>query len=380
MQEVTKNKRDSILKVPTKISYGGGLGRSVAFSQLISTWANSCSKNRITTTLPIENHNALEEFTSRLHGLTATYYADQITAKDGTTDLRKRLLSAAVPRIEAMAKRKFSEVARGPMTEFVFVNRARHQFHSVVYLQNPAQADLMDPQRHGNLIVSPREMNALILNALRAQNLLKTDLVHLENLITKNDSPLGHLLHETFRNTAEHAYLDIHGKVPQRGIRCILIAARKSELGELDPQALLSTDHPHVEEYFEQLRNRSYLGTRKKVHILELSIFDTGPGFISTISNYKHPDSNADDSYYVTQCFLDNVSSKSGKNSGLGLGRVLSRVSELDGFIRVRTSTTEAFFSSQTKKSNCQLVPHVVGNLPKATGTVITIALPLRLS
>ena len=116
---------------------------------------------------PADGRDDLDEFVSRLHGLSAAYYADQITAEDGKTNLRKLLLRAATPRIRAMADRKFASTARGLLTELVFVHRAQRQFHSAVYWREPTQADLMDPQRHGELVVPPREMNALVVNVLQ---------------------------------------------------------------------------------------------------------------------------------------------------------------------------------------------------------------------
>ena len=363
------------LKIPRSISHAGALGRSVSFAQLIATWASTSSERRILTSLPADGRDDLDEFVSRLHGLSAAYYADRITAEDGKTNLRQLLLEAATPRIRAMGDRKFTEVARGPLTELVFVHRAQRQFHSAAYWHEPTQADLMDPQRHGELIVPPREMNALMVNVLQEQVRPK-DFSRIEPLLDRHDLPLGQLLHETFRNTAEHAYLDLDGRIPPRGLRCILIAARHTRPEELYPSALVSAEHPHTDQYFELLRDRANPKGRHLVYILEISVLDTGPGFIATIA--PHLDANAKDSDHVAQCFLDHVSSKRGPNSGLGLGRVLSHVRELDGFLRVRTSTTEAFFSSLSDTCGSQPAPHVVGNLVNATGTALTIAVPLE--
>lgn len=364
------------LEIPRSISHAGALGRSVSFAQLIATWASTSSERRILTSLPADGRDDLDRFVSRIHGLSAAYYADRITAEDGKTNLRQLLLEAATPRIRAMGDRKFADAARGPLTEFVFVHRAHRQFHSVAYRHEPTTADLMDPQRHGELIVTPREMNALVVNVLREQVRSK-DFRRIAPLLDRRDFPLGHLLHETFRNTAEHAYLDLDGRIPLKGLRCILIAARQTQPDELYPSALVSAEHPHTDQYFELLRDRASRGRRHLVHILEISVLDTGPGLIATIAS--HLDANAGDSDRVAQCFRDHVSSKRGPNSGLGLGRVLSHVSALDGFLRVRTSTTEAFFSSLSDTRGSQPAPHVVGNLVKATGTALTIAVPLEL-
>ena len=365
------------LELPPSIKYAGALGRSVAFAQFVATWAATGATLRIETKLSNSLSDDYERFVSRLHGFTAAYYAEKIMADDGKTNLRSELLKAAKPRISAMSERRFAAAAKGPMTEFVFVNHARNQFHSAVYRRAPTMADLMDPQRHGELIVSPREMNALVRNALCARHLARSDFKRLTPLLDRQELPLGRLLHETFRNTAEHAYLDMYGRIPTKGLRCILIGARSTQADALKPRALVSADHPHLDRYFQDLRDRAGQGRRSLVHILEISVFDTGPGFAATIGSAV--DGNVSDAERVAKCFRDHVSSKPGSNSGLGLGRVLSCVDSLGGFLRIRTSTTEAFFSSRFQPSESPPIPNVAKDLPNATGTVLTIAVPLAL-
>lgn len=382
-QHMEAARRDNVQLQLTQsiISHAGALGRSISFAQLIATWADACTEReqqrRIRTTLPAKDADKAQDFVSRLHGLTATYYADRITAKDGRTDLKQELLKAAKPRIEAMSNQDFSKTARGGrLTEFVFVHRARHQFHSVAYRRRPATAEIMDPQCHGELIVSPREMNALVGSVLEAQKLVRMDLKRIEPLFNERELPLGALLHETFRNTAEHAYLDLRGAIPSKGLRCILITVQQAEPDELYPESLVSVEHPNLADYFARLRDRAGRVDRKKVHVLEISVLDTGPGFSETIA---HQVDATNDSERVEVCFRDTVTSKPGPNSGLGLGRVLRHIKNLDGFVRVRTSTTEAFFPAHSQSSDEQLIPHVAGDLPKAVGTALTIAIPLEM-
>ena len=190
---VAQKQKDATLQV-SRISHGGYLGRSIAFAQLISTWANTSINPHIQTTLPIDSQEAHESFVSRIHGLAAAYYAHEITANDDRTNLRRELLHAVKPRIDAMVRRKFADVAKGQLTELVFVHHAHRQFHSATYWQRPTVADLMDPQRHGSLIVPSREMNALIYNALEAQNLSQSDFRLLAPLLKTRELPLGNYI------------------------------------------------------------------------------------------------------------------------------------------------------------------------------------------
>ena len=374
MQAVQRD--ELVLRLPRRLSHAGALGRSVAFAQLIATWAKACSGRRIHTSLAVDDSDDIIRFGSRLHGLAAAYYANCITGVDGKTNLRGAILEAAAPRIDAMSNRLYERAAKGPLTELIFVHNATRQFHSAVYRRQPTPADLMDPERHGKLIVPPREMSALLVNALRAQRLPRRDFERIAPLFSMGSFPLGTLLHETFRNTAEHAYLDEDGRTPRRGLRSILIAARNANPHELGSRSLVSADHPELDAYFAGLRDRATLGGRRLVHMLELSVLDTGPGFTATIGD--HAGANAREVDRVAQCFVDHVSSKRGPNSGLGLGRVLFHLRALGGFMRIRTSSTEAFFSPLLHVSGRSPIPHVAGDLPQATGTALTMAVPLE--
>ncbi len=365
--------RETVLRLPNTISAAAGLGRSVSLTQLIATWAESSPSPQAFTYLPPNNQVAHEDFVSRLHGLAAAYYAQQVYAIDQTTDIRRPLLHAAVPRIHAMSTRQFERAGKGTRAELLFVHGARRQFHSAVYRHPPTFAERMDPQLHGKSIVSARQMNALLHNVLQALNLPGKDFDRIAPLLEPRTAPLGRLLHETFRNTAEHAYLDTEGRLPSRGFRCILIATRHAHPRELDPEALVSSSHPGLDRYFDRLRRRVTGLGRKLVFMLELSVLDTGPGFAATM----HQPRNTDDVGRVAECFVDYASSKPGPNSGLGLGRVLRQVQALDGFVRFRTSTAEAVYSGIPVRRITPPVPHVVGDLPPAVGTVLTIAIPL---
>ena len=363
------------LRIPNRMSADASMGRSVSLTQLIATWAASSPSRHITTYLRADDNVAHEKFVSRLHGLAVAYYANRITADDRIADIRQPLLQAAVPRIRAMSTRQFQMAGKGTRAELLFVHGARRQFHSAVYTRPPTFAEQMDPQLHGELIVSGRQMNALLRNILRALNLPRKDFERIHLLLDSIDAPLGNLIHEAFRNTAEHAYLDRHGRIPRRGLRCILVATRHTHPGELRPEALVSTEHPGIDRYFDEVQRRAKRRNRQLVYMLELSILDTGPGFAATM---RHP-ADADDIQRVRMCFEDYASSKPGPNSGLGLGRILKHVATLDGFIRLRTSTAEAFFSQATVTRKSRALPHVAGNLPDAIGTVITIGIPLEL-
>ena len=363
------------LSMPNKIGHEGALGRSISLAQLLATWGENSERREIQTWLKVDNTDNIQRFSSTVHGLAATYYAESILGVGGRTNLKGSLLQAAAPRIRSMNRREYTEVSQGRLTELIFIHRARHQFHSATYRKQPSHAEIMDRRRHGSLIVSAREMNALFSNIVKAQKTSRNDAKHIAPLLDANEMPVGNLMHEIFRNAAEYAYLSLDNKIPSKGLRCILIAHRLVNLEILHPDFLVSGKHPNLRESFDELCDHVGRGSRRRAHILELSFLDTGPGFAATIRTKTQ--SEDEDADLVASCFEESITCKPGPNSGLGLSRVLRHVNKLKGFLRLRTSSTEAFYSPLCHSQTCANTPSVVGNLPEVTGTALTIAIPL---
>ena len=363
------------LSLPQSLDYGGGLGRTISLAQLIATWAQFSSEKFVYTSLPDDDPDKHEKFVSRVYGFAAAYFSNSTFGAKSDRNIRRALLNAARPRIIAMSERRYRDVARGSLVELLFVRGAHNEFHSAVYERRPSVADLRESQIHGQLVVSYKEMHSLFHKIVGELNILHHDRIRLEALLNDQDRRAGHLLHETFRNTAEHAYLSMEGKIPTKGLRCIIVTIHQAEPAEIRAGTLLSADHPTASQYFEEFEQRAGQEGRKRAFVLEISLLDSGPGFAATIGK------EGDDVSRVTWCFDKYISAKGGQSSGLGLNRVLKAVQDLEGFARIRTATTEAFFSSLMKSEDCgQLRPQVCGGLPPAVGTAITIGIPLLLS
>jgi len=366
------------LAIPNKIGHEGALGRSVSLAQMVTTWAKLSPMRNIHTWLRSDEEDVLENFVGRIHGLSAAYFADKVFDAGKKTDLRKTLLTAAKNRVDAMHRRELNHTAKGILCELIFVRGARKEFHSAVYTRKPTPSELKDSQSHGELIVDSREMNSLLFSILGYQLRQKHRIKRIESILDREEPILGQVLHEVFRNTAEHAYPSIPGEIPQKSMRCILVSTHHIDPRTISAKTLTSADHPKIDDYFIQIYDRVKNSDRNLFSVLELSIFDTGPGFVNTIRDKMGKD--ADDKEAVLNCFRDHITSKGGPNSGLGLGRVLSHVQTLNGFFRVRTSTAEAFYSGHVERhNNMHLEPTVMGNLPEVEGTVFTIAFPLVL-
>ena len=365
-----------ILRLPTNIREGGSLGGAAALTQLVNTWQNQSTSCILQTYLKPDAESSHEKFIFGLPSLAATYYAHQVFGLDTSDNIRQKLLAAAKPRVQAMANRRLRETSKGQKVEFLFFVGAKNEFHNTFYTRQPESSDLGDRQRHGQLISSPAEMNLLLEDCLKAIGARKRNKQWdiLRKYLTMSNKPLGTAVHEIFRNTAEHGYLDVHAVKPSKGLRCFLLGLYQVSRDHLAEPKLLSITRPPAVRYFQDLSRSFHERAGKNITFLELSILDSGPGFAATMSDHAAGNNRE----LVANCFRKHQTAKPGRASGVGLFRVLAAVNELGGFIRVRTSTAEAFYASSSEYwPTMDPISYTEDDLPNVTGSLITLGIPV---
>ena len=362
-----------ILRFPSKIQWGGSIGQSASLTQLIATWASRCDTPSLKLFMSPDESQTHVNFLSSLHGLSAVYFSDQVSGEKSESNIRHKMLKQAFPRIDAMWKRDYKKVSKRRTVELVSVVGAQREFLPALYSRQPTVEDLLDRQRHGQLVSSSQQMTGIFLKCMKLLNVPYRSASLISPL--SNNELIGELLYEAFRNTAEHAYLTEDGGMPYRGLRCILFKIHsidRERVRELTPFSMVRSDADKYFDHIESLR-REY--SRKRVDFLEISILDSGPGFAATM-HQSTPD--LDETALVASCFESHKSRKLGGNSGLGLYRILSAVKNLDGFIRIRTSTCEAFFcASGEADENSILKPKIYGQFAMVVGTLLTVSIPI---
>ena len=386
-KHLRSNPSDRVLLLPSSIYNGGALGRSVGLAQLIFTWAQHADVPTARTYIASsdnarQNEKAYQKFVSRLHGLAAAYFSDAITTQDDKENIRIDLLRSARKRIRAMSEGNLRQTVKDVReVELILVHGARNQFHRVLYKSTPKLTDLMDREKHGELVADANDMSNLLWCFLDEDKSIgaSTEREYLKRQLIMPRNPLGQLLYESFRNTAEHAYLDVRGNVPPKGMRSLAIGIHQVKRSDFNSSAVTSSDRPQVADYFDWLQKHRSYEKRKHIDVLEISVLDSGPGFAKTISRVCDSEGGSlDDVTQVARCFQKHQSAKSGRSSGIGLSRILQSVHDLGGFMRLRTSTTESFFAGSPAYSpEMNPLDFIHGALADVQGTSLTVVIPL---
>jgi len=357
------------LILPTSLKHNGALGLDLAYVQFLLSWVRS---GNTTFTLSRQTPPRAVDFVGRASGLALAYLADQIFCAGDDTNLRDRFLTAASERVGNMYQGRLELTAKGPCIELAFIQPARQEFHNALYSGTPK--DLKDWKTHGELVRNRRECAALVSKCFDFFGVRSLHLRYHREKITKL---LGVILHEVFRNTAEHAYLNPDGGFYAKNIRCVKFT-RFSLPRNVLGNTLFSSElnQERSEEYFNYITGLRGEYERENVQFFELSIFDSGGGLARTLRRrYKYDsDLNA-----VAKCFEQNISSKEDhENSGEGLFRLLDAVSSLEGFLRIRTSTVEGFYapiSGLSPKSTTS--EYLTSGLPEVEGSLFSIVVPI---
>jgi hypothetical protein len=363
--------------MPNDLSESGALGVSAAFCQFLLTWARRSRSRTIKTFLKQDDHTNHSKFSGRMYGLCAAYFSKElhsIRSKGCTENIRSTVLNAASDRIVAMSRGELGSTCIGREIEFIFIQGARNQFHGSVYKSIPSPIEWEDRERHGRLIRTNLELDNflnLCFDHLNVKNLIR-------KRIFKTDAIFGRILGEVFKNTAEHACQHFDGSKLDLNLRCIRIATSLLDREKIANKSISSSEGLiKAKEYFNKIGDTQAKEIGTKITVLEISVFDSGPGFARTFS--KQEASEADiERNNVVNCFRKHHSGKKSKNVGMGLPEVVELISDTGGFIRIRTSTAEAFYCAGPEfPPDVDPDSFVYGGLPRVEGTVVTIGIPL---
>lgn len=196
------------------------------------------------------------------------------------------------------------------------------------------------------------------------------------------------IIHELFSNTHEHAKTNELGYNLYPNIRAVHLKFHKKQIRTLVDQF---QDYTGLVQYFN---SGLKVNDRNELHLLEISILDSGPGFVKRykqISNYDL--SIKEEVEIIKECLYRHTTSTDGLRGdikGIGLDRVLSTI-DGKGFVRIKTGRADVFrdmknyrYHHHNNASEIQLndlqnnsTDDFTVNLP-AEGSLISIFYPIE--
>jgi hypothetical protein len=339
-------------------------GGEAALTQAILSWAQSNPEGILETYT--ETPEQMEGLVRRLPGLTAALCSRRASGIDGEsifTALRK----VALDRLRQLQGRNPKDAYRGPSAEIVC---ADHLGLDSPYL-------LYQPDLSGAAGLRSREKFRELAHWLLRKTI--PDVFWAELDLHESSNAIGSMLYEVFKNTDEHALLNIEGNVLDISIRAIKTNYHAIRTDNLNA---IVRDFPPLAKYCASLKR---LGNDDRMQLFEISVLDSGPGFAATWRGQGYDQMDLHEEEAATRACFGSGSAKRQDRFGEGLPHVLRLLNRQRGFLRLRTGRLSFFidFSEQTDGEAPQdalelIDPPAGAGMALVAGSLLSILIPLR--
>lgn len=365
------NKED--LRLPAEID-SADFGLLPSIVQFVATWIRSFKARNIFVPLP-DNENALRRFAESDYTfpLIVMNWKNQIINQNSGADIRHQLRQWTKEVNERMRSLKNVKGNQLLLTCFDHLS-ARSGLLNCFYSDNTflPKEDALD------FTLIPTVLNVLNLN----RSVVKSQ-------VTPIMDDIRGIIYELMKNTDEWARTDRDNKPLNPNIRGIYIkVTRRGKNNIIENYAA----HPGFTGYFNDLEPND----KGELLFLELSVFDSGPGFLRRQKDFTGNETINQKVDFLKQCLIKRSTSATGMaayGKGLGLDRILQILNK-KGFLIIRTN--ELFVYRNLKKDEYVLTQTIeeiqlfdwrthsaeeFTQMPNATGAAVTIIYPLtRLS
>lgn len=311
---------ESDLSLPASLYLMGGLGSS---TQAVQAIAQLSTKSRLNVKIS-EEDSAESKLSESLHGMAAIYFADTLT-KGHMKFQRSDSLKDLVPRVLAMRSQNHGATKSNKIATLCCFSGAKMEFLPAVYSNN-----------HHFSVRPPSELSIAFRRMLDSigSNALKS-------MTDGAEEYINILLHELFSNADEHGSFDVNGDNMRRGVRGIHMQITSMENAQ--DIARDAGDDKALRFYLAGLPLQERFDSSRVPSLLEMNIFDTGPGMglswlsrSAGVTSYEDF-SVADELEAVSTCFKKRATTKTSSVRGQGLPTVLRALSKLGAFMTVRT-------------------------------------------
>ena len=357
------------LRMPIKLELGGGLGAATLAVQVVATWARLSSQTRQIRLSKwfAESAETKKRFASTLPGMAALYFADSIDC-EGTIIRRQDALVPVAPHVDAMDNEDYQNTLRGIGVALCCFMGARKEYLKPLY------ADARPRGVHDETTFSQ-----LVQRVLESLNNGRS--------LAINDGQstyITSMVHQLFLNSDQHGAYDQLGERYKSGIRGI--TARFITLNDMPSLVSYAGNDSPLRSYLTRLpllpfqgqkpRSRSEKPAAQPIRLLEISVFDTGPGLALRWMAERYGAKSYDDFSEteelaaVKTCFEKHTTTKAGKLYGQGLPEALGALRKLSAFMTLRTGRLSLYqdFSnaktsdfSPTMRFQCRQLAEIAG-------------------
>jgi hypothetical protein len=329
--------------------------------QLLVTWARLARERKLYFHSANSARSVLEELCDYAPGITALRLCESVVI--GDQHVRRRdALEPASEKMKNSDQMLWRSIIKGRTIDFTCVSGSKVQWLRPLFSARNKQA------------VKPKEGMFLVLAAI-SEFVAKSD----SDLIPKSFiKACAVFASELLKNTQEHATSD-HRNQPylEHAEGLIMSWQQMSEASHMSD----FEGHPRLQEFWQRERVPVRDDQQSTLRCLQLSFFDTGPGFASRATGKLVEKLSLEDERKVLLYSLQkNTTTKREAGSGNGLPDVLEELREIGGLISIRSGRLSVFnaFAPNDERDVFDFADWTTKQLASAAGVVISLLIPIR--
>lgn len=328
--------------------------------QLLATWARKAKEPNLRFHAANEVKTVLNELCEYAPGIVALRLCESAIVGEHI-ELRRDALKPAIAKMQASDNLQWPEIVRGRTIDFTCVSGSKIQYLRPLFASRSRSA------------VKSAEPMYQMLKAL-------------SNYITQADAELipdtflrscGVFSSELMQNTQEHATRDHVGNPYIEHAEGLIVSWK-----EMDEQfAIDFQGHALLQQFWEREQSPVKDGAANALRCLQLSFFDTGPGFASRFTGLPTSElSDAEERNALLKSLQKNVTTKRQTGAGNGLPDVIGALRKIGGLIAIRSGRLFVFnsFEPNDRRDLFNFVDWTSTKLAPVEGVVVSLLVPLR--
>ncbi len=294
------------------------IGVDVSLLQLLMTWSQKQVMPSLRTrgVLLDDADSGLSKLCDNVVGLSAVTLSRNIASWDHK-DIRSRAHAKASQHVDDMVEER-AKFQRGSS-------------FAVLCFDGTSKAHPRNLYHPNGEVLSERDLKALFTRRLELAERNRARRERIESVATR----LGTILFETFRNTHQWARTSVEGVPIRKGVRGLLM--RRYRQHAASPGSALIARHEQDAPLANFLAN--HLDHAGSGGVLELSVFDGGPGLVRRLRGTGSLASLSleEERAACLACFNKHITSSGMPHRGIGLYASMRELHQLGGFLRLRT-------------------------------------------
>ena len=261
--------------------------------------------------------NSVSDLLSSPHSLTSTLMSDEVYEKDILLDGKK---------MPVELKSRINTDIQTRLNESIYRTAQRVQLFAVDHSIKKYAYPSCFYSPEGDKSLKKGEFYTKMLKRIVELSPTKS------NVTEEQLSDLGHAIYELIENTEQHGKLEINTGKVSKSIRGLVIDYKL--ITKEQSSESIGGESTAITDYLEGIRAND-----KTVHMLEISVFDSGEGIFKTLKSTDDENISIQNEVdVVKKSFAKGITSKSDYHGvGRGLNNVKNVLAQRHGFISFRT-------------------------------------------